>query len=318
MDLSTLEAKQAQFEAYMPPLTRQADFDKFWKKTLAASQEVPLSLKLQMTAHPMRGAVVYDVTYAGFDGLPIRGWFLSPAVASAEKVPVIIDYHGYGLSRGVPSQYAAWVLSGYSVLAVDCREQGGETGAQNAMSGGSAWAARGLQEPNTYYYRYVYMDCLRAVDVAQACPGADPARIILHGRSQGGGIAMMVAALDNRPCCLICDVPSNSNIERRVLERTGSFSAVAEFLTLRPHMTATVFRTLSYFDTMNCAHQIDCPVFASVALSDETAPAICYYASFNRIVAPKQITVYPFNGHDGANVLHMEKKLMYLSQNGLK
>lgn len=314
MDLFIPEAKRAQFEAYLPPLTRQADFDAFWQETLTVSQEVPLSLKMEPISHPLRGAAVYDVRYAGFDGLPIRGWFLSPAFSSAEKTPVIIDYHGYGLSRGVPSQYAAWVLSGYSVLAVDCREQGGETGAQNTMSGGGAWAARGLQDPKTYYYRYVYMDCLRAVDVAQACPGVDPARMILHGRSQGGGIAMMVAALDGRPCCLLCDVPSNSNIERRVLERTGSFSAVAEYLALRPHMTAEVYRTLSYFDTMNCAHRIACPVFASVAMLDETAPAICYYASFNRIVAPKQITVYPLNNHDGASVLHMEKKLRFLAQ----
>lgn len=83
-----------------------------------------------------------------------------------------------------------------------------------------------------------------------------------------------------------------------------------------PDQTDRVLETLSYFDTMNMADRIRCPIFASVALGDQVCPAKCYYASYNRITAPKEITVYPFNGHDGAGDAHMERELGYLRESG--
>lgn len=76
-------------------------------------------------------------------------------------------------------------------------------------------------------------------------------------------------------------------------------------------------KTLSYFDTMNHAEHITCPVYASVALKDNICPAECFFAAYNRITAPKQITIYPFNGHDGARHIHWQKKLEYLQNMGI-
>jgi len=94
----------------------------------------------------------------------------------------------------------------------------------------------------------------------------------------------------------------------------GSFSAVTDYLKVFPQRVEKVFETLSYFDTMNMADRIQCPVFASVALKDNTCPAQMYFASYNRIKASRDIRIYPFNGHEGGGRVHNELKLKFLRE----
>jgi cephalosporin-C deacetylase len=58
-------------------------------------------------------------------------------------------------------------------------------------------------------------------------------------------------------------------------------------------------------------------VLASVGLKDNICPAKHYYATYNRITAPKEIEVYPFNGHDGCGNVHMQKKLEFLKKHNM-
>lgn len=60
---------------------------------------------------------------------------------------------------------------------------------------------------------------------------------------------------------------------------------------------------------MNMAERITAKVFASVGLADPVCPALCYYATYNRIRSEKHICVYPFNEHDGARDTHIEREL---------
>ena len=314
-----IEERLRELEAYRPELTRRPDFGEFWENTLAESQARELRPKAEQVDYPCGHARVYDISYDGFDGTRIHGWFLVPAFGKAGRWPCLIQYHGFTDSRGLPWQLMHWVMAGMAVLAVDCRAQGGVTGnrAHYTDSGMvSNVTTLGILDPYEYYYRAVYMDCVRAVDFAEGRPEVDPGRIAVRGTSQGGALGMAVCALDGRPGFGIVNVPSNSDMETRIAGRHGSFSAAADFLMRYPDQTDRVLETLSYFDTMNMADRIRCPIFASVALGDEVCPAKCYYASYNRITAPKEITVYPFNGHDGAGDVHMERELRYLRESG--
>ena len=314
-----IDEKIRELEAYRPELTRRPDFGKFWEETLAEGAARELRPQVTQVDYPAGHARVYEISYDGFDGTRINGWYLVPAFSRAGRQPCLIQYHGFTDSRGFPWQYMHWVMAGMAVVAVDCRAQGGVTG-NSARYTGSGMVTNvttlGILDPREYYYRAVYMDCLRAVDFAAGRPEVDPGRIAVRGTSQGGALGMAVCALDRRPALGIVNVPSNSDLETRIAGRHGSFAAVSDYLMGRPDQTERVLETLSYSDTMNMADRIGCPIFASVALNDEVCPAKCYYASYNRITAPKQITVYPFNGHDGAGNVHMERELRYLRESG--
>lgn len=350
-----LKEKIGELENWRPELTREPDFGKFWEETLAEGRNVPLRPERRMVEYPSEYVKVYEISYCGFDETRIFGWLVIPrfvgegaegagnaggvgnaggagnadgmgnadggkSAARGPKLPCLIQYHGFTDSRGFPWQLMHWAMMGMAVLAMDCRDQGGVTGNCARYTGAGQVmnvVTKGLLDPREYYYRAVYVDCIRALDFAAGCPEVDDRRIVVRGTSQGGALGMAVCALDDRPALGIVNVPSNSNMEERIIGNSGSFSAVNEYLKHFPDNADQVLKTLSYFDTMNMADQIRCPVFASVALGDQVCPARCYYASYNRISGPKQITVYPFNGHDGAGNLHMERELWWVRGSGI-
>ena len=310
-----LEDQIAQLSAYLPPLTRREDFDVFWQETRRMADAVALRPERSEVTFPGLLAQVFDISYCGFDETRIHGWFMLPRQRRPEEtLPCLLHFHGFTGDRGRPAEFLQWLTLGMAVLSIDCREQGGQTGNRAAYSSGHAVnvACKGILSKDEFYYRAVYMDCIKAIDFAVAMPEVDPYRIVLEGASQGGALAMAVSSLDGRPWRVMADVPSNSNLERRVVGAHGAYAAVTEYLRQHPAHMTQAFETLSYFDTMNMAANIRCPVLASVGLKDPVCPAECFYATWNRVVTPKEIVHYPFNGHEGGGALHNEVKLRWL------
>lgn len=321
--MECIEQKKKELEQYMPQLTRQPDFEQFWKQTKEESERVPIGLEMKQISYPARHLRLYEVSYNGFDGTRIFGWYMEPVwgqkSAEKEKLPCLVNYHGFSGDRGVPSDFFQWTMAGMAVLTVDCREQGGVTGNEAAYHGGMVKnvTSKGLLDPKEYYYRAVYMDCIRALDVAEQIDSVDKNRLVVHGISQGGGIGTAVCGLDKRPAAALLDVPSCADLERRVWGEHGAFSAVADYLRKYPDHMEQAMKTLSYFDTMNLTEYISCPVSASVGLKDNICPPECFFAAYNRIDAPKEVEIFPFNGHDGAKPLRWQKKLEFLQKTGI-
>jgi cephalosporin-C deacetylase len=314
-----VDDKKREYESYLPKLTKREDFDEFWSQTITLSKNVSLGATLEKVDYPSPYVKVYDLTYKGYDGTDIKGWYLIPQFTKREKLPCLIHYHGFSGGRNLPHEYMSWVMMGMAVIVMECRLQGGDTGSNVDYSGGLITNVNslGILDKNQYYYRAVYMDAMRAIDFAVSCDNLDPSKIVLHGCSQGGGLVMAMAALDDRPALAIADVPSNSNIEARIEGEYGSFRCLTDYIRRYPNRWETVYDTVSYFDTMNMADKISCPVFTSVGLKDDICPAKNYYATFNRITSTKEIVIYPFNGHDGCGMVHMQRKLEFIKEHDM-
>lgn len=326
MSVGYLDRKKQELEAYSPELTRRDDFEVFWSQMRRESDSVPLDPHYESVPYPCGGLEVQSVSYCGFDETRIHGWFITPVgLTQGTTIPCVVTYPGFNGNRGTVSSFAHWILAGAAVLSVDVREQRGITGNMADYTHGNATSVttKGLLDKREYYYGAVYMDCLKAIDLAASQPLVDPERIIVAGVSQGGGLATAVSALDERPCCALVDVPSNSNLERRSeiklapYSGTGAFGAVNEYLRVHPGQTDLAFETLSYFDTMNMAEWITAPTVAAVGLDDTVCPAECYYATFNRIPALKHMTVYPFAGHGDVSRSQVEVQLSFLCEQGI-
>lgn len=297
---------------YLPPQTKQSDFDEFWANNIALSQAQPLDPVVEeVTDYPIKDMRIYHVTYKGFDGVPVTAWFITPANA-AGKVPCILHYHGFSDFKGKPYIYAHFIMMGYAVFAIDVREQGGDTG-NTAYHGGMAGnvITKGVLDKDTYYFRGVCMDALRAVDFVCTRPEVDTARLVTNGASQGGALSLFVSSLDNRIALTFADIPSNCMMTDRVKGEYGSFGQIAGYLRRYPERTDQVLKTLSYFDLINLTERIQCPVFASVGLKDNICPAKMFFAAYNRITAPKQINIQPFMGHEvRQNMVETKLKIM--------
>ena len=67
-----------QLQTYLPERSEPADFDSFWQNTLAEARQYPLEARFEPVDYGLRLVEVFDVTFNGFGGQPIKGWFLLP------------------------------------------------------------------------------------------------------------------------------------------------------------------------------------------------------------------------------------------------
>ena len=56
---------------------------------------------------------------------------------------------------------------------------------------------------------------------------------------------------------------------------------------------------------MNFAARANAPALYSVALMDDDLPAVDGFRVLQPLRGPKEITVYPYNGHEGGQAHHM-------------
>src|SRR5262245_9399427 len=212
--MPVIDKPLAELQTYNPPSTARPDFPAFWERTLEEAARQPLNATFERIGYPVDGLAVKKVYYDGWRGARICGWYL--ALEGATRQPTMICYHGYSGSKGQVSDHLAWALQGYTVVAIDVRGQNGESSDNAPYSGGHAtgWMTQGVLAPDDYFYRGVYVDCVRAIDVAASQPEVDPERIGVMGVSQGGGLTLAVAGLDARPKVAMPDVPFLCHFER--------------------------------------------------------------------------------------------------------
>ena len=75
-------------------------------------------------------------------------------------------------------------------------------------------------------------------------------------------------------------------------------------------------RDRSYIDVVNHARHASVPALFSVGLIDEVTPASTVFAAYNHYGGPKDIAVYPFNGHEGGGTRQLKAKLAFLADLG--
>lgn len=310
----------AQLQDYYPQIHEPADFGIFWDETLDQARQHHLDAQLEIAESPVALVDSFDVTYSGFGGHRVRAWLHLPA-GSSGPLPLVIEYIGYTRGRGLVFENMDWVLAGYAHLVVDNRGQGwdgsrGDTPDPSPEAGDPAvpgQVTRGILRPETYYYRRLYTDAVRAVDLALSLPGVDHQRILLAGTSQGGGTAIAAAALADGPIGVMVDVPFLCHVERAVtITDNNPYQEIAQYLRRYPEAVDQVFRTLAYVDGANFAKRAQIPAFFSVALMDQTCPPSTVYAAYNRWAhEDRSIEVYPFNRHEGGEGLHLVKKFMW-------
>src|SRR5215207_1039354 len=89
--MPSIDMPLEQMRQYVPPLYREADFESYWKSTIAEAMKQPLNAELIPSSFPARGLQCYAVRFDGFGGGRIEGWYLRPDTAG--KFPGVCYYH---------------------------------------------------------------------------------------------------------------------------------------------------------------------------------------------------------------------------------
>lgn len=318
-----------ELQVYKPNRAEPADFDAFWTSTIEASCAFPLDLRLTPVETGLKAQEVYDVTFNGYGGQPIKGWLVLPTMRE-QPVPCVVHYIGYGGGRGFAFDWLGWPSFGIASFVMDTRGQGsawskGETPDVEAADTNPhfpGFMTRGVLSPYTYYYRRVFTDAVRAIEAAQSVPEIDAARIAVAGGSQGGGITLAAAGvgqmmLDQPPAVAMPDVPFLCHFERATtIVDTHPYQEIVRFCKVHRDQVDQVFSTLAYFDGMHFAARAQANALFSVGLMDDICPPSTVYAAYNHYAGPKDIRIWRFNQHEGGQSFQFVEQVKFLQSLG--
>lgn len=267
---------------YRSSYLRPDDFDEFWDSTLAEARSLPIKVEATPVDTPLRTLDVYDVTFSGFGGDRIRAWLRTPRGSAG--LPAVVQYHGYGGNRGSAVENLTWASAGFAHLQVEVRGQ----------RGGAGFMTRGIADRDTYFYRRVFTDAVRAVDAVRALGSQDVAVI---GNSQGGGIALAVAGLVPDLAAVHAQAPFLCDF-RRALNVCGRLPYTELTTYIAENRRCGIFPTLSYFDGVGFAARAVAPAWFSIGLMDDIVPPSTVFGAYHAYAGPRQIQVWEHSAHE--------------------
>lgn len=218
----------------------------------------------------------------------------------------MLYFHGYGGNSGSWSEHLSYAALGCSVFALDCRGQGGASQDVGGVHGNTlkGHITRGLDDGGeNLLFRHIFLDAAQLAGIAMDMPEVDANRVGAFGRSQGGALTLVCAALEPRIKRLAPCYPFLSDYRRiwaMDLAKEAYEDLQLYFRLFDPlHQRETeLFHTLGYIDVQNLAHRIQGEVQMSTALMDTVCPPSTQFAVYHKITAPKSMVLYPDFGHE--------------------
>jgi len=267
-------------EHYRPPLTRPQDFTAFWEATLREMRHRPLDLAITPAPELSNTHLtVSKVSFSTLGGRRVEGWLVEPTVPG--KYPSQFGAVVRNYDWPVPTPDATTdVVS----LTMKLYEDG--------------LYRTGMESRDTAEFRHVYADHVRCVDVLLTREKVDPRRIVAVGASRTGPAAFAAAALDPRIALVTIHVPTSAGIS---WPNNGYAGWGAPYMAKCPAgMSRAEWNTnvLAYFDMVNFAPIVRCPVVIGLGLRDYgLSPAPGIIAAYAYLPSDKALGVSPWEGH---------------------
>ncbi len=285
-------------EKIAPTTSMPTDFLDFWNKARNESAKILLDTKMTLIPSKCTEKVnVYEVSIRnGSADNRIFGIVSIPTKPG--KYPAVLEVPGAGIrpyGGDIATAEAGIITFEIGINGIPV------TLDKNIYANLAAGPLRdywytNLDDRDRYYYKRVYLGCLKANDFIFSLPQFDGETLAVSGGSQGGALSIITAALDSRVKYLYSFYPA-------LCDLTGYFSGRAGGW---PHMFASYnafnnkkdkIETSKYYDVVNFARLLKIPGVYSFGYNDEVCPPTSMFAAYNTIAAPKQLFIYENTGH---------------------
>jgi cephalosporin-C deacetylase-like acetyl esterase len=317
--------------------TRPPDFKAFWDRAKAKLAAIPLDARNETSPETFDRAAInaynlkhaclpadYDpeghkvedvesckVSFAGPDGGRVYAWLAKPK--GPGPFPAVLVLPGAGFAaRPRPLEHAR-----HGYLAIDIQIHGQDVDLSSYKSLPGYYDGFRFEPIDAYYYYNVHLRVVQAVNYLASRPDVDARRIVAVGGSQGGRLGIVLAGLDPRIAAVVSCIANSPNYphlhwvarcngldkpwdnawDPKFKDRVKSDGM--DLAGKPPAVTDPDGRCLAYYDPMNFAPDIRCPVLMNAGLIDPVSPPSSVWAVYNRL-ASRNKTIIPMPGlaHD--------------------
>lgn len=290
-----------------PLQAEPADFDAFWAKAKEDLAAVPMEPRLTLLPELCTDKVnVYHVNFRtanqAWNPQPPRIYGILCEPKAPGKYPAVLKVPGAGVrayagDTELAARGAIVLEIGIHGIPVTMAKE-----VYDALYGGalhSYWLNQ-LDNKDAYYYRRVYLGCVRSNDFLTSRETWDGKNLVVMGASQGGQLSIVTAALDSRVTALAAVHPAMCDVVAELHGRAGGWPhpfKPSEEGKPSVHATPAKIAASAYYDTVNFARRLRVPGYYIWGFNDEVCPPTSTFAAYNVISAPKTLAVEPEQFH---------------------
>lgn len=298
----------------LPELTREANFDKFWEKSISDIKKV--SIEPEITENHKKSTSkfkAYNISYNGFLKARIKGVLYIPKKHDKSRVIVHLhDYNRYPDKNIVKvisdrTAHLFLILRGHDIIENRTEEE-------LALNKPLGFIVENIIDMETYYARSVYLDVYRSIDFLRLVSFVDCSKIGIYGKGFGAAAGFFTAVFSSRVGAIVmdsplfCDLPLSQNISQSDASRE-----INDIIMVQKAKKSQIKKNLTYFDIINFSHSITCPALFISGLKDTISPPECVMGLFNNIQSEKTIEVYPDGGNEAGGEAQTIKAVNWIA-----
>ncbi len=307
-------------EGIKPTTEEPGDFMSFWNQAKADLAEIPLDARLTLLPERCTEKVnVYHVSMKNYPGdARVYGILCMPKAEGS--YPALLRVPGAGIrpyngNIETAEQGAITLEIGIHGIPVTMDQEIYENLRFGALS--QYWVLD-LDDRDDYYFKRVYLGCVRAIDFIFSLPAFDGKSLAVAGGSQGGALSIVTAGLDERVQWITPYYPALSDLAGYLEGRAGGWPHMFRKADPQDPVTKAEIETSKYYDVVNFARHVQAEGYYSWGFNDNVCPPTSMYSAYNVISAPKQVFVVPETGHWTYPEQHEKTNAWLYEKMGLK
>jgi len=267
-----------------PSTSLPVDFTAFWEKAKKDLAKIPV--ETTVTLMPDRCTDKVDVYQVGIRNISGKIYGILCKPKKEGKYPAILHLPG----AGIRSYWGDISNAEKDIITLEIGIHGIPLNLDSKVyadlrSGSlSDYWTSNLDDKEKYYYKRVYLGCVRAIDFIFNLPEFDGKNLAVTGGSQGGALSIVTASLDARVRYLAAYYPALCDLTGYLEGRAGGW----------PHLFLDPFtnkkekiETSKYYDVVNFARFIKVPGFYSWGFNDDVCSPTSVFSAYNVIEATK-------------------------------
>lgn len=272
------------------------DFDAFWDTHLKVLRSCKIKADLESVNEPKAryGVKAYKVQ---LDNGKVRanGYLLVPPRAQKGKHPLIVTFNGATTIGANYTGKDGW-SSKCSALVFNMNIQ--DTPVNIPKADWKKWweseeikdyMYRDSDQPEKYRIFKVFSRIILTLEYLKTRPEWDQKTIITQGGSLGGAQALAAAYFEPKTVLCVANAPALSDHFGGDRAQSPGWPNIFHHLRRKPNELAASRNTMRYFDMVNFARRLKCPVAMSTGFIDTICPPTTGYAVYNVIPGKKSI-----------------------------
>ncbi len=275
-----------------PIETEPADFDDFWKKEKEKLKAVPMKSQLTLKSTLPNGSKLYFLRLDNVDGRTVNGYIAIPA--GAGKFPAVIQLPPFGTT---PFEPDGFIMTDFAEKCQSIIVQLTVHNTPPNQEDPKAYKPDDLTDPTKYYNRWMLLGGLRAIDYVASRVDFNGS-LGLCGNSQGGGLAISLAGLDDKVKAVLAIAPANIEQQGTRFGRASGFpryniAAVALGLD-----TNLVKKALKYHDAVYFLKRYKGALMMQTGYKDDVTPSATHFAAYNQFTGSATMLHLREMGHN--------------------